>query len=54
MKKRSKKYTENRKKAEPQKKYDYKEALKLLIEMARSKFDETVDVAARMGVDRKK
>ncbi|MBI2646511.1 MAG: 50S ribosomal protein L1 [Deltaproteobacteria bacterium] len=53
MRKRSKKYTENRKKAEPQKKYDYKEALKLLIEMARSKFDETVDVAARMGVDPK-
>lgn len=53
MKKRSKKYTENRKKAEPQKKYDYKEALKLLIEMSRSKFDETVDVAARMGVDPK-
>lgn len=53
MKKKSKKYTENRKKAEPQKKYDYKEALKLLIEMSRSKFDETVDVAARMGVDPK-
>ena len=53
MKKKSKKYTENRKKAEPQKKYDYKEALKILIEMTRSKFDETVDVAARMGVDPK-
>jgi len=53
MKKKSKKYTENRKKAEPQKKYDYKEALKLLLDMTRSKFDETVDVGARLGVDPK-
>ncbi len=53
MKGRSKKYNENKKKIDPQNKYDTKEAVRLLLEMSRSKFDETVDVAIRLGIDPK-
>ena len=53
MKKRSKKYGENKKKVALDKKYNYSEALKLLLEMRRSKFDETLDVGIRLGVDPK-
>ena len=53
MKKRSKKYAENRKKVAENKKYSYSEALKLLLEMNRSKFDETMDVGIRLGADPK-
>ena len=53
MKKASKKYRENQKKIDLVKKYNYKEAIHRLLEMTRSKFDETVDVAIRLGVDPK-
>ena len=53
MKKRSKKYAENRKKVAENNKYSYSEALKLLLEMNRSKFDETMDVGIRLGADPK-
>lgn len=53
MKKPSKKYRENQKKINLGKKYNYKEAIHTLCQMARSKFDETIDVAIRLGVDPK-
>lgn len=54
MKEHSKKYNENKKKIEGlSSKMDYKEAIKILMGMTRSKFDETVEVAMRLGIDTK-
>lgn len=48
--KRSKKYLQAKAKLQP-KKYQLREALELLKEMHYTKFDETVEVAMRLGVD---
>ena len=49
----SKKYRENKSKVDSAKRYAYRDALGLLLQMSRSKFDETVDVAMRLSVDAK-
>ncbi len=51
MAKRGKKYIESRKKIDPQRKYTCEEAISLVLESAYAKFDESVDVALRLGVD---
>ncbi|MBW2020487.1 MAG: 50S ribosomal protein L1 [Deltaproteobacteria bacterium] len=51
MKKRGKKYTATREKIDPKKGYDFSEALTLALAMSYAKFDESVDVAVRLGVD---
>ncbi len=51
MPKRSKKYLESRKKIDPGAKHNFSDAVKLAIESSYAKFDETVDVAVRLGVD---
>jgi large subunit ribosomal protein L1 len=48
-----KKYLEARKKVNREAKYSLEEALDLLKETAQAKFDETVEVALRLGVDPK-
>jgi len=53
MPKRGKKYLEARKAIEPGKAYDPAEALGLLTKIAYAKFDETVEVAVKLGVDPK-
>jgi large subunit ribosomal protein L1 len=47
----SKKYQEKSKLVEPKKLYPPAEAFKLLPQTARAKFDETVDLALKLGVD---
>ncbi|MBO1005169.1 50S ribosomal protein L1 [Pseudogracilibacillus auburnensis] len=54
MKKRGKKYQEAAKLVDRTKQYDIAEAIALLKETAKAKFDETVEVAFRLGVDPKK
>jgi len=51
MPKRGKKYSEARSKVQSGKKHDFVEAVKLAIDAAYVKFDETVDLAVRLGVD---
>jgi large subunit ribosomal protein L1 len=51
MAKQAKKYREAREKVDREKKYPLEEALDLLGEMPERKFDETVEVAMRLGVD---
>ncbi len=51
MSKRSKKHTEALKKVDRLAQYDPKEALELTVSSSHVKFDETVDVAVRLGVD---
>lgn len=51
MPKRSKKYLESRSKIETQKQYDFAEAVEYAIKASYAKFDETIDVAVRLGVD---
>ncbi len=51
MAKNGKKYVEVKKKIDPQKKYTVGDALGLVLESAYAKFDESVDVALRLGVD---
>jgi large subunit ribosomal protein L1 len=51
MAEKSKKYTEAREKVDREKKYTLDEALDALGEMPLRKFDETVEVAVRLGVD---
>lgn len=51
MKKPSKKYTEATKKVDSTKLYKSEEAIKLAKEVKFAKFDETVDLAFRLGVD---
>lgn len=53
MKKRGKKYQEAAKLVDRSKQYDITEAIALLKEAAKAKFDETVEVAFRLGVDPK-
>jgi len=54
MAKRGKKYQEATKLIDRSKAYDIKEAVRLLKETAKANFDETVEVAFRLGVDPKK
>ena len=51
MKKRSKNYLEVSKKLSSQKNYSIDEAINLAKETAFAKFDESVDLAFRLGVD---
>jgi large subunit ribosomal protein L1 len=51
MAKSGKKYVEVKKKIDPQKKYTVDDAVKIVLESAYAKFDESVDVALRLGVD---
>jgi len=51
MPKRGKKYKESSSKIESAKRYDFNEAIDAAISSAFAKFDETVDVAVRLGVD---
>lgn len=46
-----KKYTEARQKIDREKRYDMEEALDLLPQVKYAKFDETVELALRLGVD---
>ncbi|MFS0675090.1 50S ribosomal protein L1 [Ornithinibacillus sp. 179-J 7C1 HS] len=54
MAKRGKRYQEATKLIDRSKSYDINEAVALLKETAKAKFDETVEVAFRLGVDPKK
>lgn len=54
MAQRGKKYLEVKEKVDRNKRYDLEEGVKLVTETARAKFDESVDVAIRLGVDPKK
>lgn len=54
MGKRGKKYLEARNKVDRNKRYDLEEGVKLLLDTSYAKFDETVDLAVRLGVDPKK
>ncbi|MFO7495458.1 MAG: 50S ribosomal protein L1 [Desulfobacterales bacterium] len=51
MPKRGKKYTNNRAKVDASKRYDFPEAVQMAIDASYAKFDETIDVAVRLGVD---
>lgn len=51
MGRRGKKYRENFEKIDRQKKYNWDEALQLALNCAYGKFDESVDLAVRLGVD---
>ncbi|MGC8720660.1 MAG: 50S ribosomal protein L1 [Thermodesulforhabdaceae bacterium] len=51
MAKRGKKYLNARAKVDPFKKYTFEEAVKLAIECAYARFDETLDIAVKLGVD---
>jgi large subunit ribosomal protein L1 len=51
MGKRGKKYVAASQGVERNKSYDFKEALRLALDGSYAKFDETVDVAVRLGVD---
>lgn len=51
--KHGKKYTESLKLIDTTKSYDPQEAIKLVIETAKAKFDETVELHVRLGVDPK-
>jgi large subunit ribosomal protein L1 len=53
MKKRSKNYTESVKLVEKNKEYDIKEALEIIEKMPKTKFDETVELHVKLGVDSK-
>ena len=48
-----KRYTVDRAKVDPEKKYGLDEALAILEGFSKPKFDETVDVAIRLGIDPK-
>lgn len=54
MAKKGKRYQEAAKLVDPAKTYHIEEAIELLKETAKAKFDETVEVAYRLGVDPKK
>jgi large subunit ribosomal protein L1 len=51
MPKRGKKYLESKNKLDSQKRYDFVEAVESALKSSFAKFDETVDVAVRLGVD---
>ncbi|MEA3486153.1 MAG: 50S ribosomal protein L1 [Thermodesulfobacteriota bacterium] len=46
-------YLEERKKVEPEKRYSLEEAVELAVSTARAKFDETADIAIKLGVNPK-
>ncbi len=54
MKRHGKKYLKAREKVNREKRCDVEEAIQLVRECAPAKFDETVDMAVRLGVDPKK
>jgi large subunit ribosomal protein L1 len=51
MSKRGKKYLTSKKKIAVENKVDFAEAIKLSLEASYAKFDETIDLAVRLGVD---
>lgn len=51
MPKRGKKYFESRKKVDTEARHNFAEAVTVAIDSSYTKFDETVDVAVRLGVD---
>ena len=51
MPKRGKNYREVKKKIDTQKRHDFMDAVTNAIETSYAKFDETIDVAVRLGVD---
>ncbi|NNG02347.1 MAG: 50S ribosomal protein L1 [Desulfobacteraceae bacterium] len=51
MPRRGKKYKQSRDKIDPLKKHDFDEAVRAAIDSSYSKFDETMDIAVRLGVD---
>ncbi len=51
MPKRGKKYNESKKGIEPQKRHGFAEAVETAIKASYAKFDETVDIAVKLGVD---
>ncbi len=51
MAKRGKKYLAAKAKIDPMRKYSFEEALDLAIECAYANFDESVDIAVKLGVD---
>lgn len=51
MPKRGKKYIESKSKVETLKRYEFAEAVEAAVQSSYAKFDETVDVAVRLGVD---
>ena len=51
MPKRGKKHSEAVRKFDKQKRHDFGEAIQTALELSYAKFDETVDVAVRLGVD---
>ncbi|MBW1699866.1 MAG: 50S ribosomal protein L1 [Deltaproteobacteria bacterium] len=51
MPKRGKKYLETKSKIEAHKRYSFLEAVQKAIDLAYAKFDESIDVAVRLGVD---
>ncbi len=51
MPKRGKKYVESRGKVDSLKRYDVTEAIQLALNSSYAKFDETIDVAVKLGVD---
>lgn len=51
MPKRGKKYLESRKETNTKVKHSFSEAVKIAISSSYAKFDETIDVAVRLGVD---
>lgn len=51
MPKRGKKYSDSRTKVDSTKRYDFTEAVQMAIDASYAKFDETIDVAVRLGVD---
>lgn len=53
MSKRSKRYLESRNVVDSEKKYELKEAVKILKSFKQAKFDESVEVAMKLGIDPK-
>ena len=51
MPKRGKKYLDSKKKFNSDKRADFTEAVKMSIDGSFGKFDETIDMAVRLGVD---
>ncbi|MBW1858659.1 MAG: 50S ribosomal protein L1 [Deltaproteobacteria bacterium] len=51
MSRKGKKYNSARQKIDAEKGYDFPEALKLALDTSYAKFDESVDIAVRLGVD---
>lgn len=53
MSKKSKRYLESKSVVDSEKKYELKEAVKILKSFKRAKFDESVEVAMKLGIDPK-